>query len=351
MIEIRAKDKVFVAVVLPLALLGCYFGLVRQPLAKERAARENVVAAERNLADARLTVFGEVASAYFEVLRADALLEVARTNEYEYAQHLEQSELLLEAGEAKKLDVSRARVDLSNARLAAINASNDVVTAGASLLKALGLEADRGSREDVLAVSPTCLSDEREEFPPSTCTAAAALDFARTNSPSLRALRAKLRAASAEVDYAIADLFPELSFNTALGWSDPAWNWSWGLQGVTSLFRGFRKTTAVDSAAVALKSAEADVDAAEQELSCSLALAVAERDSARESYAAAKVASQQAKENLDLVEEQYRLGEANRVDFTDAVGAYTSALGQQVKTFYSGQAAEVGLIRLCGARQ
>lgn len=39
MIEIRAKDKVFVAVVLPLALLGCYFGLVRQPLAKERAAR------------------------------------------------------------------------------------------------------------------------------------------------------------------------------------------------------------------------------------------------------------------------------------------------------------------------
>ena len=324
------------------------FGRVK---AKEREAREHIVAAERALAEERLSVFGEVADAYFSVLRADALLEVALTNELEYAEHLKQSESLLEAGEAKSLDVARARVDLSNARLNTINASNDVATAGATLMKALGIESDRGGREQVLAPLPDPLSAERVEFPHSDFTADAALDFARTNSPGLLALRARLRAASAEVDYAIADLFPELSFNTAMGWSDPVWNWSWGINGVMSVFKGFRKTTAVDSAVVAMKSAETDIDAAEQQLSLSLALAVADRDNAAQSLETARVAVAQAKENLDLVAEQYKVGDANRVDFTTAVGAYAEALGRRVKAFYSGQQAEAKLIELLGARK
>ena len=324
------------------------FGRVR---AKEREARERIVAAERALADERLSVFGEVADAYFAVLRADALLEVALTNEFEYAEHLRQSESLLEAGEAKKLDVARAKVDLSNARLNVINATNDVATAGATLMKALGIESDRGNRALVLAPIPDPLSAEKVEFPKTDFAADEALDFARTNSPSLLALRAKLRAASAQVDYAIADLFPELSFNTAMSWSDPVWNWSWGINGIMSVFHGFRKTTAVDSAVVAMKSAETDIDDAEQQLSLSLALAVADRDNAAQSLETARVAVEQAKENLDLVAEQYKVGDANRVDFSAAVGAYAEALGRRVKAFYAGQQAEAKLIELLGARK
>ena len=203
----------------------------------------------------------------------------------------------------------------------------------------------------MLAPLPDPLSAERAEFPGTDFGAEAALDFARTNAPSLLALRAKLRAASAEVDYAIADLFPELSFNTAMNWSDPVWNWSWGIRGVMSLFHGFRKTTAVDSAVVAMKSAETDVDGAEQQLSLSLALAVAERDNAAQSLATARVAVEQAKENLALVAEQYKVGDADRVDFSAAVSAYATALGRRVTAFYTGQRAEVKLIELLGARK
>ncbi len=324
------------------------FGRVK---AKERQARERIVAAERALADERLVVFGEVADAYFQVLQADALLEVALTNEMEYAEHLRQSESLLEAGEAKQLDVARAKVDLSNARLATINASNEVVTTGATLMKALGIEADRGCRELVLAPLPDPLSAEKVEFPRTNFGTDEALDFARTNSPSLLALRAKLRAASAEVDYTIADLFPELSFNTAMSWSDPVWNWSWGIKGIMSVFHGFRKTTAVDAAVVSMKSAETDVQEAEQQLSLSLALAVAVRDNAAQNLETSRVAVEQAKENLDLVAEQYKVGDANRVDFTTAVGAYAEALGKRVKAFYAGQRAESKLVELLGARK
>lgn len=48
MIEIRKRDRIFVAVVLPLALLGGYLHFVRQPLAK---ARESLAAERARLPD------------------------------------------------------------------------------------------------------------------------------------------------------------------------------------------------------------------------------------------------------------------------------------------------------------
>ena len=317
--------------------------------ALERQAREDLVAAQRDLEEAEFKVFAEVAETYFILLRNDALLEVAHTNEYQYAEHLRQAEQLHEAGEAQKLDVLKARVDLSDARLLAINASNDVLTAGAEFLRALGLQADRASRADVLRVAKdTFAASARRELPVTRFLAEDGLQLARTNAPSLRALRARLRAASAEVDYAVADLLPKLSLSSAFSFADPAWNWSWGFSAIQTVLDGYRKRTAVDHAVVAMESARLAVDEAEQALSRDLAVAVATRDNARQSLETARIEVEQAKENLQTVIEQYRLGEASRVDFTDAAGSYASALGARVKAFYAGEIAEAALIRLTG---
>ena len=316
--------------------------------ARERQARENLVAAQRDLADEEFAVFNDVAQAYFTLLQNDALLEVARTNEFQYAEHLRQAESLFAEGEVKKLDVLKARVDLSDARLATINASNDVVTAGAKFIRALGLSADRASRADVMDVAARTLEFARPDLQPTAYGTEAALDLARTNAPSLKVLRAKLRAASAEVDYAIADLFPSLSFSSALSFADPTWNWSWGFKAVQSLLDGYRKRTFVDEAVVAMELARVALDEAEQNLSRDLAVAAAVRDNARESLATARVEVEQAKENLDTVVAQYRLGDASRIDFTDAASGYAHALGARAKAFYAGELAEAELIRLTG---
>ena len=309
--------------------------------ARERQARENLVVAQRDLADEEFAVFNDVAQAYFTLLRNDALLEVARTNEFQYAEHLRQAESLFSEGEVKS-------VDLSDARLATINASNDVVTAGAAFIRALGLSAERASREDVMAVAADALASSRSDLRPTSYGAEAALDLARTNAPSLKVLRAKLRAASAEVDYAIADLFPSLSFSSAFSFVDPTWNWSWGFKAVQSLWDGYRKRTFVDEAVVAMELARVAVAEAEQNLSRDLAVAAANRDNARVALATARIEVDQAKENLDTVVEQYRLGDASRIDFTDAASGYASALGARVKAFYAGEIAEAELIRLTG---
>ena len=160
--------------------------------ARERQARANLVAAQRDLADEEFAVFNDVAQAYFTLLRNDALLEVARTNEFQYAEHLRQAESLFSEGEVKKLDVLKARVDLSDARLATISASNDVVTAGATFIRALGLSAERASRADVMAVAADALASSKSDLQPTTYGTAEALDLARTNAPS-QAPRARCR--------------------------------------------------------------------------------------------------------------------------------------------------------------
>ena len=316
--------------------------------AQERRARENLVAAQRDLADEEFAVFQDVSQAYFTLLRNDALLEVARTNEFQYAEHRRQAESLFAEGEVKKLDVLKARVDLSDARLATINASNDVVTAGAEFIRSLGLSSDRATRNDVLKAAKNALETMKSDLTPTTYGAVDALALARTNAPALKVLRAKLRAASAEVDYAIADLMPSISLSSAFSFADPTWNWSWGFRAIQTLLDGYRKRTAVDQAVVAMEQARVAVAEAEQRLSHDLAVAAANRDNARESLATAKIEVDQARENLETVIQQYKLGDASRIDFTDAAGGFASALGARVKAFYAGEVAEAELIRLTG---
>ena len=316
--------------------------------AQEQEMYENILSAQQACADMELTVFEEVTKAYFTLLRNDALLVVARTNELQYAEHLRQAETLFEAGEVKNLDVLKARLDLSNAQLDSITASNDVITASADFIRSLGLKADRADRLDVLLPATDAFAAARRELPVSEQDPADALAFARTNAPSLMVLRAKLRAASAQVDYAVSDLLPSLSLDADLSWADPPWNFGWGLSAVQSVFEGYRKTSAVDSAIVSMLSAREAVLLAEQNLSHELSVACAARDTARQALATAQVQVMQARENYENVVAQYRVGEASRIDFTDAVSAFSSAEGARVKAFYAGQIAEAALVRLTG---
>lgn len=313
--------------------------------ANMRAQAERLVAAELELTRAGYTVFEEVATAYFERLQSAALLEVAFTNEQMRSEHLVQSQERLNAGEAQKLDVLRARLDLAEAREAVVAASNNYINAGAELAAALGLEADWGRALDLGEAN---ISGYVQAFEQTDALSTDLFDFARTNAPSVQVARARLRAASHAVDSAIADMMPSVSASFSLNWSDPLWYWRWGFNAVQNLFSGFRSTTAIERAVVALESASADVDAAELSLSLALELATEERDNAREALATARASVQSARENLDTVREQFTVGDVSRVEFTDAVADYSSALASRERAFYRGQIAESKLFALTG---
>jgi len=316
--------------------------------AKANAQIEKVIAAEHAFVKEGYQVFEDVATAYFGLMERAALLEVAQTNEFEYAEHLRQAEDMLAAGEAQKLDVTRARSNLSQAREKTIAASNYVITVGAEFMKALGVDATRGSREEVYPLSGSRLSTMMRGFAPTKYDVTSAFDLARTNAPVMAIARAKLRAADFDVDRAVADLMPSVSAEIGINWADPLWIWHWGVSASQSVFEGFKKVTAVDRAVVALESAAVAVDEAEQVLTLNLETAIATRDNSVKGLETARASVVFAKENLDLVKAQYLEGEASRVDFTDSASEYATALGNRVSAFYLNQLAEARLFALMG---
>ena len=316
--------------------------------ANAKAQAERVVAAELSLADEGAGVFREVSEAYFSFYEKRALLSVALTNELQYAEHLARAEERRKAGEANRLDVLKARLDLAKARQSVVAASNLVETTGAALMQALGVDASRGTWDTAFGTDAAGFDSVRRGFAATDGDVGAAFAFARTNAPALRVARAKLRAASRAVDAAVADLYPTVSASASLSWTDPLWTFRWGLSAAQSLFQGFRKTTAVDRAVVALESAAADVDAAEQTLSVELETAVANRDNSREAVASAVASVRSAAENLETVREQFTVGSASRVELSEAIAADSQARGDCITAFYDGQRAEAALFALTG---
>lgn len=318
--------------------------------ARAAAQSEKVIAAEYALVEEGYTVFGEVASAYFGFLERAALLETAITNQFEYASHLERTMAMADAGEARNLDVLKARYDLASARERTVSASNAVTTAAVELTRSLGLEDGCVAAEDFERLADGALSRLVRVIPETTVGSTAAFEFARTNAPAMRIVRSRLRSAQANVDYAVADLKPELTASAGLSWTNPLWAWNWGLSAVQSLFQGFSKTTAVDRSVVALESAAADVDEAEQRLSADLAAAIAGRDNAQTLMKTVAESLEAAKENLDTVRERFEIGDATRVDYATAVSSYVETLGNAVTAFYGEQRSEVDLIKLLGVK-
>jgi len=141
---------------------------------------------------ARLALAGQAAAAYYDVLRKQALLAVARQTLAENQRALSDVQKRNDAGDAAQLDVLQAQVPVASAQAALDGAVNDLAVAAETLNSLLGRPLD----------DPLLLAD----IPPSALalpyTLAQAEQFALTRSPDLRAAEATIRADKAALDAA-----------------------------------------------------------------------------------------------------------------------------------------------------
>ncbi len=316
--------------------------------ARSKQLAEATVSAEMQLATIGYEVFNEVASSYFTFLEKCALFEVARTNEILYANHLARAEARQQAGEAYRLDVLRARLDLANARKAVVAASNLVDTSGAKLMNALGVDASRGTWQQVIGNPGLGMDTVKRGFARTFYKVDEAYDFARTNTPVMCVKRANLRAASFAVDYAVADAMPKITVSSGFSWTDPLWVFKWGAAAAYSLSTGLRQFVNIDRSVVSMKKAETEVVKAEQQLSVDLEVAIANRDNSVAAIESAIASVKSAKENLDTVQEQLSVGYVSRIELSDAIASHSVATGDAIVAFYDGQRAEAALFALVG---
>jgi TolC family type I secretion outer membrane protein len=297
---------------------------IRQSYARELTAAEDLRAALSDLIYA-------VRTAYLDLLRAQELLRVREEAAGQFQLRLDQVRAFVEVGRRIRYDVTKAEVDLGNAHLALIDAQNTLATARATLNRRLGL-----------AESPDYPVADAE-LRPVTSDFGALLALARERHPGIRALKARQTLASAAVDEAIADLYPALRLQADASLAGGAFplvrNAAAALRATVGLFSGWRRTARIDQAAAQLRSARAAVADREQQVGLDLNLALSLLNTAQQRLTLTGLVLRQARENVELAAEQYRLGKASAVEVTDAQVTFFSARADDVKARFDCQTA------------
>ena len=204
-------------------------------------ARADLTAAEARRQDQRFGVILQTKNLFFQALRQEELLEVARRRIEQANQSLEMTRTQVLVGAGTVSDTLRARLELINARQAVLNA--EVATRAARF----GLGRQIGEAAPVIPEAPGDLSPR-----PLPLVEAEAFQIAESQAPSVLAAEAATTAAQEAYSSSKSVYIPSLSLSSGYNWSNQvasfgggrtSWNLNFNLS--YPLFNGFSREASV----------------------------------------------------------------------------------------------------------
>lgn len=284
------------------------FGKVASQVAIQKSTLDSVRA---DLATVEEQVIFNVKLAYFDMLKAARNIEVATETVKQFEEHLIQAKGFFEAGLKPKYDVTKAEVDLSNARLNLIRMKNGLSLARVVLNNAMGFpDAPNYEVADNLRFSPFSLAFE------------AALEMAFDHRPDLKGLLLKKRAAEQSVELARKGDLPHVSGNASTTYSgetlslNQGWNVGVGLS--LPIFNGYQTKHQTSEARANVDILAAQEVTLRQAIHRDVQQGYLNLQEAEERISATKLAIQQAEENFAIASGRYDAGVGAPVEITDA---------------------------------
>jgi outer membrane protein len=335
--RVRGSDVLFPSYTGTVALSQTIWDFGRT-LGAFRSARHSARAAESDLAAAVDETAFEVRTAYYGALAADALLDAADDAVRQMQKHLSFAEESFAVGRRTRFDVTRAKVELTSARIGRIQALNGVALARAALSAAIG---------EPVADAVLVAAEERADDPLPDRAIADAL----ARRPELAALDRRIDAQAETVGAAKATFLPVLGAAGAIAWSGPdlplVRNWQASVTLTWPILAGggdLARWREQEAAARQLRAAREAFALHVREEAEQAALSVIE---ARARRAAADVLLSQAQENL--AEGRYQQGVGSIIELTDAQAALTAGRAQAVRAGYDVAIARARLRRALAA--
>lgn len=297
------------------------------------AAKANSDSARENVELQKDLIVLSVKENYFLLLLSSRLVVVS-------AQAVDRSELNLKSakgfydvGTRPKFDVTRAEVDVANARVALIRAQNAVSLARIGLNQAMGIAINAPTRiKDILAY-------EHVEFDKDKLVVEAL-----RQRPEYKQARLRSDAAEATVRQNFRDFFPGLFGVGSVGagraqndfqgqgGGNPAGvftrvdkDWQVGLELRWSIFDGGNKIARYREAKALLEAADAGIRDAELQIWQQVEQAYVNVVAAEEQIGAAQKAVESAQENFRLSQGRFDAGVGTIIELTDAQLALTQA--------------------------
>ena len=312
--------------------------------AERRSADAQQAAADAGLNATQYDVRLGTKEAYFNVLRAGELVDVATAQVAQAERAMRDADSRLRAGTTTRSDVLRARVALASARDALATAGSTRTSSQFALARAIGsdvpVEAAPVADEDTI---PLPLSRD------------SLVSNAVTGAPVALAAAAITQSADAAIRAARAQYLPTVLASGGYGWLEqrsvnprPVGGWTLQMGVSYPLFNGFQREAAVTRAeaqAVAAHSAELDT---ERGVRADAVRAYDDATVAAQRIGFAREAVAAAREDLRVQELRYRAGASTFLDEVTSQLNLAQAETSLVEARYDYQIARAMLERVLG---
>ena len=294
-----------------------------------------------------------VKQAYYALLAAKKLVLVAQKTVEQAESHYKQAVAFFQSGSKPRFDVTRTEVEVNNAKLGMINATNNVRLRTIGLYNAMGIDPERDIEiEDILSSSIAMPSMEQ------------ALAESVKNRPEMLKAEADIQAAQARVKAEESNYFPTLSANGTYNWAhgtqqmgsfngielkgDIQNSWNAGVLLSMPLFEGGLTKGRISEARANLQALEAQGRSFRQSILIELNQAYADIESAAARIAVMELSVKKAQESLELAQGRYEAGVGPYIEVTDAQVASVNAETDHIQALYDYQLAAARLFKAMG---
>jgi outer membrane protein len=294
------------------------------------AAKSDVRAAEARYANQRYQVVLQTQNFFFNALRQEDLLQVARERVDQAQQNMTIVRSRTMLGEATISDSLRARLDVVNAEQAVLQFETALRAARFALGRQVGERRPLAPvRDGNFDPRPLALADPE------------ILELAESVSPSVVAAAEAADAARLSVSAAKTVWIPSLRLSSGYGWNNQQFalsggntSWNMSLSMSYPLFNGFQRETGIDRAQFVYRVSTMQEDDARLVAREQADAALQNLRFAEQSIAVAQDAARVAAEDLRVVRERYGVGAATILDVLVSQAAVTQADADVVTARY-----------------
>ncbi len=300
-----------------------------------RQAAQDLAATERKI---KL----QVHQAFYDLLLARRLVDVAEETLAQRKRHLEVAEKRYEAGVVNEFEVIRARVDVANARTPVIQARNRVRQAAARLNNLL-------ARDQSAPLEPV---GDLEYLPAEDLDLETVVARAVKQRPELASLRIAREIAEKNLALARAEDKPTVALRAEYGFVTEEFEnlnpnreqWTVGVSMTLPLFDGWRTRGKVAQALSQLRDVRIAEDQLRQAIALEAKVALDDLRVAEEIIRAASLNIDRARRAVELAEASYRYGVGTTLDVTDAQLGLTAARTDHAQALHDYMVARARLL-------
>lgn len=284
-----------------------------------------------------------VKEAYFNLLKAKKEKETALEVLKQAQKHLDLAKGFYEVGLKPKIEVTKAEVELSNAKLALISAEKNEKEAMLSLKVAIGI------------VDLDDFDIFEGEYEIKALTEEEALKISLDKNPQLQAIRLNRQSSLYSEEFFKSEYLPKLSGSLRAGLKGEEFpldrGWSFLLQLNIPLFSGWSTT-------YKLKQAKADTayythaeESLRQQIQSQIRKLYVKLRETSQRIETLKLALKQAKENLDLAMGRYEVGVGTSIEVVDAIVLFEQTNTKYWQAVYEHKVVYASIEKILGAEK